>query len=106
MGLNKCIMSEMADMYREFDARQKEKRQKNLKWNTDVVLGLCEEYGVEVKINSEYHFSLFHPKLGRMDYWPSTSRIGWFHGKKQYGKTAFVKDIEAYLMTHFNPQDK
>lgn len=81
-----------------------------IKWNTDVVFGMAEEYGYTVKKHTDVHFSLFHPTKGRFDYFPSTGRGGWFnqsktHGGKlkQYGKTIKIDDIEAYLMEHFNP---
>lgn len=75
-----------------------------LKWNTDVVFGMAEEYGYEVKRHSEFHFSLFHPKRGRMDYWPSTNTLAWFHKNKSYGTPVKINDIEAYLMEHFNQE--
>lgn len=74
-----------------------------LKWNTDVIFGMAEEYGYSVKKNTDFHFSLFHPTRGRMDYFPSTGKAGWFHKNKTYGKSFHIKDIEAYLMEHFNP---
>jgi hypothetical protein len=73
-----------------------------LKWNTDVVFWMCAELDFEVKKNTEFHFSLFHPKRGRMDYWPSTSNALWFQKNKSYGKPFRIDDIEQYLMKHFN----
>ncbi len=82
-----------------------------LKWNTDVVFGMAEEYGYEVRKHTDTHFSLIHPTKGRFDYFPSTGRGGWFnqsktHGGKlkQYGKTFQIKDIEVYVIQHFKPE--
>lgn len=75
-----------------------------LKWNTDVIFGMAEEYGYTIKKNTDFHFSLFHPTRGRMDYFPSTGKAGWFHKNKTYGKSFHIKDIEAYLMEHFNQE--
>jgi hypothetical protein len=100
-------MSEMADMYREFDERQKVKRQKNLKWNTDVLLWAEVEYGFRLVKHTEYHYSLYHPIKGRMDMWPSTGKISWFNKVPKVGRPhspTVIKDIEAYLMKHFKPE--
>lgn len=74
-----------------------------LKWNTDVVFGMAEEYGYEVKKHTDTHFSLIHPSKGRLDYWPTTSKGRWFHGTRMYGKAFKIDDIEAYIMRMFNP---
>ena len=97
-------MSEMAEMFRSFDEQQKDKRKKNLKWNTDVLLWAEVEYGFELKKHTDYHYSLIHPKRGRMDYWPSTNKLGWFNKNKMYGKPIMISDLEAYLMKHFKPE--
>ena len=72
-----------------------------LKWNTDVVGWLSAELDFEVIYHSEFHFSLTHPIRGRMDYWPSTNKIGWFHKGKMYGRPIVIEDIEQYLMENF-----
>lgn len=97
-------MSDIADMYREFDERQKAKRKKNLKWNTDVLLWAEVEYGFKVVKHTEYHYSLYHPTKGRVDYYPSTCKKQNFKNGKPIGKPVILKDIEAYLMKHFKPE--
>lgn len=73
------------------------------RWNRDVVLGMAFEYGYEVKQHCDTHMSLIHPTKGRMDFWPTAGKCGWFHGNKMYGKAFKVEDIEAYIMRMFNP---
>lgn len=68
-----------------------------LRWNTDVVGWLSAELDFEVEYHSEFHFSLTHPKRGRMDYWPSTNKAMWLKD----GKAFVIDDIEQYLMKNF-----
>lgn len=97
-------MSDYGDYCREQREKTQTQKAKNLKWNTDVVLGYAVEYEFEVKQHSDYHMSLFHPERGRFDYWPSTSKGGWFQNNKMLGKPSRIPDIEAYLMKHFKPK--
>lgn len=97
-------MGDIGEYYQEQRNKSQAQKAKNLKWNTDVVLGYAVEYDFEVKQHTEYHFSLTHPTLGRFDYWPSTSKGMWFHNINQkYGRAFHIEDIEAYLMKHFQP---
>jgi len=96
-------MSELGEYYQEKRAAYQIEKEKRRKWNTDVIDGLSVEYGFKVVKHTEHHFSLYHPTKGRMDYWPSTGKHGWFNKNKVYGKITVVPDIEDYLMKHFKP---
>ena len=98
-------MSELGEYYQEQKGKLICKKAKALEWNTFVVMGLSVEYDFKVVIHTEFHLSLFHPERGRMDYYPSTSRAGWFNkNNKVYGKSFHIPDIEAFLMKHFKPK--
>lgn len=73
-----------------------------LKWNTDVVFGMADEYNYEAKQYTTTHLSLIHPIKGRLDYWPTTGRAAWISGIKNRNPFK-IDDIEAYIMEHFNP---
>jgi predicted NUDIX family NTP pyrophosphohydrolase len=96
-------MSELGEYYQEQRAANQKEKEKRRKWNTDVVDGLSAEYGFNVVKHTEHHFSLYHPTRGRMDYWPSTGKHGWFNKNKVYGKIIVIQDIEAYLIANFKP---
>lgn len=96
-------MSELGEYYQEQRSKNATHKEKQRKWNTDVLMGLSAEYDFKVVKHSEYHFSLYHPERGRCGYWPSTGKLGWFHKNKLYGKPLHIQDIEAYLMKHFPP---
>jgi hypothetical protein len=93
-------MSEIGDMYEQMREESKKVKAKRLKWNTDVVLFLAEDLDFKITQHSEYHFSLFHVKKGRMDYWPSTQKACWYKNNRP-GKTFRIPDIEQYIFNHF-----
>lgn len=92
----------MGEGWQEMRLQNQVKKLKQLNWNTDVVLGYAVEYEFEVKQHTEHHMALLHPKRGWLNYWPSTNKAQWIH---QGSKAFIVKDIEAYLMKHFNPKN-
>lgn len=99
-------MGELGEYYQEKRAADQTAKAKRLKWNTDVVFGLCEEYGYKVIQHEVWHLSLIHPVKGRMDFWPTVNKILWWGKKKRpTGKATVIKDIEKYLMNHFKPQN-
>lgn len=94
-------MSEMGEYWAEKRLQDQIKKLKQLKWNTDVVLGYAVEYGYDIKQYTEHHICLFNNKRNMwLDYWPSTGKAKW---KNQTTKTFHIPDIEAYLMKHFKP---
>lgn len=97
-------MSELGEYYQDKRAKDQARKEQFRIWNTDVIDGLSVEYGFKVVKHTKHHFSLYHPMRGRMDYWPSTGKHGWFNKNKIYGKITFIPDIEDYLMKHFKPK--
>lgn len=96
-------MSEIGEMWSDINENLRKKKADLLKWNTDVMYYLQTEYGFEIKKHTDFHYSLFHPKRGRMDFWPSTGKVSWFHKNKIFGRPTVVKDFEAFLMQNFKP---
>lgn len=99
-------MSDMGEMWSEQREKLRSKKANLLKWNTDVMYGMQAEFDnyFEIKKHTEFHYSIFHPERGRMDFWPSTGKISWFNKNgKTYGKPTVIKDFEAYLMQNFKP---
>lgn len=95
-------MGDIGEYWNEYREKEQKRKADKLKWNTDVLYWAQEEYGFKLTKHTEFHYTLFHPTRGRMDVWPSTGKIMWYHKKK----TSFAKivdDIEAYLMEHFKP---
>lgn len=99
-------MSEMGEFYQEQNEKLRKKKANLLKWNTDVLYGMQVEFDnyFEIRKHTDFHYSLIHPKRGRMDFWPSTGKIAWFQKNKTYGKPLVIKDFEAYLMNNFKPE--
>jgi len=94
-------MSESAEIYRSFDEQQKLKRDKNLKWNTQVVEAKAVELDFQLIQHTEFHFSLIRKDGQRLEYYPSRSKAGWQKPNKVPGKTFFISNIEEYIDKHF-----
>jgi len=93
-------MSEMADMYMDMREASRQIKAKNLKLNSEIVLFLGGFFQFGVTQHTEFHFSLYHPSKGRLDYWPSTKKAAWFKNKRM-GKAFKIKDIEKFIFDHF-----
>lgn len=97
-------MSELGEYYQEKRQQTQTEKAKNLKWNIEVLKHLSAELGFKCEQHSEYHFTLRHKELGRIDYWPSTNKMKRVHdktGKPIHGKSFFVPDLEKYLDKNF-----
>jgi hypothetical protein len=97
-------MGDIGEYWNEHRDKEQRRKAERLKWNTDILRWAEFEYGFEVKMHSEFHYSLIHPTRGRMDLWPSTGKIMWYRkGKTTFAKT--IDDIEAYLIENFKPKN-
>lgn len=94
-------MSDIGEYWSEHRDKDQKRKADQLKWNTDVLLWAEVEYGFKVKKHTDYHYSAYHHTRGRMDLWPSTGKVAWFHKNKSFGRPIIVNDIEAYLIKHF-----
>lgn len=91
-------MSDMADFYREQRDKDQAKRGNNLKKNTELVLVLAGFHEIEIKQHTDVHISLFHPKKGRFDYWPSTGKGAWIKARRPAFR---ISDIEQFILKEF-----
>jgi hypothetical protein len=94
-------MSDIGEYWQEYRKKDQKRKADQLKWNTDIILWAEVEYKFKLVKHNEFHYSLYHPKRGRMDVWPSTGKVAWFQKGKMYGKPIVIDDIEAYLIKHF-----
>lgn len=97
-------MGDVGDAFRAIDEIQKEKRAKNLKWNTEIVQHKSGELDFKLIQHTEYHFSLIRFDGMRLEYYPSRSKASWLKPNKPPGKTFFISNIEEYIDKHFKQQ--
>lgn len=101
-------MGDIGEYWNEHREKDQKRKADQLKWNTDILYWAKEEYGFKLVKHTDFHYSIYHPQKGRCDFWPSTGRISWFNKSKpgRPHSAKVIHDIEAYLMKHFNPQQK
>ena len=95
-------MSDYGDMQHEMREQSQKKKAIRRKSNSELVRLYEAEYNYTLKEHTEFHFSLFHPKVGRMDYWPSSGTAVWFDKRGRQGKHFKITDIEQYIFKHLN----
>jgi hypothetical protein len=96
-------MGDIGEYWNEHREAEQKRKADRLKWNTDIIRWAEFEYGFKVKMHTEFHYSLYNSENQRIDIWPSTGKVMWFH----LNKTTFAKivyDLEAYLIEQFKPK--
>jgi hypothetical protein len=91
-------MSDMAEYYREQRDKEQQRKAARLKKDTELIGLYAGLFLFEFKTHNENHFSLFHKKKGRLDYWPTTGKAMWVTKKSS---VFVISDIEQFLLKHF-----